>query len=502
MTNDDEEYEEEACDDSSGASAERLSRRTTSTTLTRPYELVDLDNEELLNRANGEISVLSSESSSDCNGNTSAEEGQPTGNETVNNLLPRNDEAHNSSTSGVSSRPRVAEQDSHSGFGPDYKDQVVEKRKEQKQQETETTASPGGSIVEACVPIVEARVLSAIAVTVDGGETPAIASSSNNNSSDGVIYPAEGEALKGTFIVINRKIVLCAIGVLFLVAVAAVVGGLCGTGKCAQEAPRTNSSGKQPPTLAPTLDAEGLATLNFINSIKVDSNNSIVAPKPWELEEATPEQMAVQWLIDNKPYDLKSEEDRVKQLYSLLTIYFGMGGDSWSNHANWLNSNVTECDWFGIECSREAPDAVTSVVLWRNELRGIIPPDIALLESLTSLDLSSNPSLVGPLPTEIGRLEQLQEFQVDSCRLSGTLPASIVSWTNLTKFHINENFFTSSLPDAVGNWTSLRSFQVSFNLFNSTLPDFIGNWADIEVFAVEGNAFDSELPSTIGEWLV
>ena len=64
--------------------------------------------------------------------------------------------------------------------------------------------------------------------------------------------------------------------------------------------------------------------------------------------------------------------------------------------------------------------------LWlhKNSLRGTIPSELGKLSNLQFLWLHKN-SLSGTLPSELGKLSNLQELYLDNNRLSGTIPNSI-----------------------------------------------------------------------------
>ena len=113
---------------------------------------------------------------------------------------------------------------------------------------------------------------------------------------------------------------------------------------------------------------------------------------------------------------------------------------------------------------------MAELALGENNLSGGFPADVALLTFLLELDFSSNPNLLGPLPSSLGNLEFLTIFRVNLCSFQETLPEEIGSWTRLEEFHVNTNFFSGTLPSSIGQWTDLRVFQVGGKFLNGILP--------------------------------
>jgi len=213
-----------------------------------------------------------------------------------------------------------------------------------------------------------------------------------------------------------------------VVTIAIVAGSVCGTGACGSSSD---------PTLDPVELERRVAVAGFINNITF-SGQELVYPFP-ERSEATPEEQALQWILEDAPLQLTvetpSELFRLRQRYALLSLWF-QSKQLWTNTEDWLSSN--ECNWFGIQCEEtNLGDEVGSqfVVLGinfgtGNNIRGHFPPDLCLLTHITYIDVSSN-------------------------ELSGALPDCISVWTGLTHCEINNNELTGALPESIGSWESL-----------------------------------------------
>jgi internalin A len=121
-----------------------------------------------------------------------------------------------------------------------------------------------------------------------------------------------------------------------------------------------------------------------------------------------------------------------------------------------------------------------------------LPPEIAHLNSLTSLDLSGNQLNI--LPESIGNLANLTSLDISGNQLN-VLPESIGNLTNLTSLHLSPNQL-KTLPESIGNLTSLISLDLSFNKLK-TLPESIGNLTSLVSLDLTGNQLNV-LPESIG----
>jgi len=95
----------------------------------------------------------------------------------------------------------------------------------------------------------------------------------------------------------------------------------------------------------------------------------------------------------------------------------------WRAGHNWLGGG-SFCRWHGVGC--EAGE-VTSIDLGGGGLGGSLPPQLASLTSLRTLNIDES-RLSGTLPAELGKLPQLETLLLGgNPALSGTLPASLQS---------------------------------------------------------------------------
>jgi hypothetical protein len=247
--------------------------------------------------------------------------------------------------------------------------------------------------------------------------------------------------------------------------VAAVVGGLCGTGNCGSSKDSSTNDGST---------ARNSDVAQYISSI---TGQQLRYPVP-EGATASPEEMALTWLIQSDPLQLRPTVDpqRLAQRFAILVLWFGTtvppgNNDTWIKSTGWLQAK-NECDWFGITCGDMQ---VSEISLSKNNLQGRIPDDLGLLTALALLVMDVN-NLSGTLPTSFERMTLLEDLDISTQYLTGTLPNEWRSLTNLkTRFSVGQNRLNGSLPSWLGLLTDLEAIRVDNNRFTGTIPSSIAN---------------------------
>jgi len=215
------------------------------------------------------------------------------------------------------------------------------------------------------------------------------------------------------------------------VVVGAVIGGICASGKCTSvEGPEPETITVSPttptpsfaPSASPTSDniLRGALIAPFVNNITY-SSEYIIYPF---IGTRSPEQMALAWIIEKDPLQLSPETDgsRLQQRYALLTLWFqsNQETDPWKLSAGWLTAE-NECVWNGITC---VDGLVTEIDLRDNNLRGVIPPDLALLSFAYFVVFDKN-DLSGSLPKSLGEMTRLASLWVLDNHLTGKIPTEM-----------------------------------------------------------------------------
>jgi len=184
----------------------------------------------------------------------------------------------------------------------------------------------------------------------------------------------------------------------------------------------------------------------------------------------------------------------LKEREALVALYNSTNGPAWTNNSNWLTGPVSS--WYGIKVvSGEGGDNVSEVDLNKNNLSGLIPPELWDLTELTYLDLAEA-NLTGSIPPGISGLTNIVDIFLFDNQLTGQLPVSeITQLTNLEQFSIGINGFTGTLPPEFSTLTNLRVLTLDRNNFTGTIPPAYSSLTGLTHLAVSGNQLTGDVPA-------
>ncbi|KAG6537823.1 probable LRR receptor-like serine/threonine-protein kinase At3g47570 [Zingiber officinale] len=129
-----------------------------------------------------------------------------------------------------------------------------------------------------------------------------------------------------------------------------------------------------------------------------------------------------------------------------------------------------------------------------NRLTGAVPKEILLISSLSILlDVSHN-SLSGPLPPEIGHLNNLQTIDVSYNQLTGHIPPAIAQCQLLQNLYLQMNLFQGSIPSEFNQLKGIQVLDVSSNNLSGNVPDFLRSFHNMTYLNLSFNDLQGELP--------
>lgn len=206
------------------------------------------------------------------------------------------------------------------------------------------------------------------------------------------------------------------------------------------------------------------------------------------------------WL-ESDPYRNSYSHERKLQRFALATLYYSTKiAQNWTVSTSWLSYDIHECYWFssyeGMDVCQD--DEITHLVLKKNNLRGNIPPELALLTSLVELDLSRN-VLIGPIPEELVELSNLEVLWLEKNELNGEIPSRISSMTSLTNLALATNDLKGTIPSEVGTLTNLKKLRLFYNYLTGSVPTELGLLRKLEVLDVDVNHLSGTIPPQLGQ---
>ena len=160
------------------------------------------------------------------------------------------------------------------------------------------------------------------------------------------------------------------------------------------------------------------------------------------------------------------------------------------------STSIADCDTNEVELWGECYSlTTTNISLPNSGLTGPIPPEIGLLENLINLKLKYN-DLTGEIPSEIGNLYNLETLELQFNDLSGSLPSGLWGLTNLRQLRLQKNQFSGEIPSQLGDLTELTHLYLYGNQLTGSIPSEIGNLSNIVKLHLNNNQFSGLIPES------
>ncbi|WP_419947504.1 leucine-rich repeat domain-containing protein [Candidatus Palauibacter sp.] len=182
----------------------------------------------------------------------------------------------------------------------------------------------------------------------------------------------------------------------------------------------------------------------------------------------------------------------------LMALYEAMGGEAWTESANWGTSAPLE-NWAGISVD-DSTGRVIVIDLNRNNLSGEIPPEIQYFPHLRVLRLDYN-RLEGEIPPEIGLLTELRRMDIDGNPFRGGIPPELGNLANLQVLWLgggDGNQLSGPIPPELGNLDSLRVLNLYESKFDGSIPEEFNNLTELEVLRITGTNISGGLSESLG----
>jgi Leucine-rich repeat (LRR) protein len=187
---------------------------------------------------------------------------------------------------------------------------------------------------------------------------------------------------------------------------------------------------------------------------------------------------------------------------ALIALYNSTDGDNWTTNQGWKTPPLdtdgfampgTEENWIGITVSA---NTVTAIYFELNNLMGPLPTELGNLANLQSLRLYYNP-LNGSIPAALGNLTNLQTLELCGNTFSGSIPPELGNLSHLTKLELSSTELSGSIPPELGNLGNLTILTIRDNQLTGAIPPQLGNLANLQTLELNGNELSS-IPAEIG----
>ena len=117
---------------------------------------------------------------------------------------------------------------------------------------------------------------------------------------------------------------------------------------------------------------------------------------------------------------------------------------------------------------------------------------------LKALDLGHN-NLTGNVPSEIGRLDQLQVLHFQDNMLSGSLPDGVLhNLTEMRYLMLQRNGLSGGVPSEIGRLQKLSDLAMFENRLDVGLPDELGDAILLQDLRLQDNLIPGTIPQSIG----
>jgi hypothetical protein len=271
-------------------------------------------------------------------------------------------------------------------------------------------------------------------------------------------------------------------------------------------------------TTAPSVDPDVILLLDaIILTVPTGNTTSLGGMTGTDNSSLSPQSRARTWMLEEDELRdslLLGSEERVRQRYVLVVFYYGaITNSTVSEDENdmdvtgllWLQPDISECEWTGIECDMGSNTVVQFLHLGQSNLTGTLPAELAALTALREIDVHGN-NLRGPLPENL-LLAWQDLFWMDFSQnqFTGSIPGII--WTQLQVLryvYLHDNFLTGEVimePAAavdLNGTVSTNPFLEDVWLYNNMLVGSLPTWlvtlTSLQSWITFGNAMTGPLP--------
>ena len=183
--------------------------------------------------------------------------------------------------------------------------------------------------------------------------------------------------------------------------------------------------------------------------------------RAWSSYSSVRDWSTIQLTTMEQTFDAASDRE------ALMVLFESCGGPGWPDNEGWGSAEPLS-SWPGVSLDSEG--RVIHLMLYRNRLSGVIPPEIGNLRALTLLNLGFN-LLTGSIPPEIGHLTALTHLNLRCNLLTGGIPPELGNLCSLTILELRSNQLTGAIPIQLGRLKDLDCLSLSGNQLTDQMID-------------------------------
>ncbi|KAI3796749.1 hypothetical protein L1987_39433 [Smallanthus sonchifolius] len=178
---------------------------------------------------------------------------------------------------------------------------------------------------------------------------------------------------------------------------------------------------------------------------------------------------------------------------------FNLNPCATTNNSNWATPKQPERPSYNntVECNCSYTGGVCHVIkifLKGQDLDGVLPPSLAKLPYIKTIDLTRN-YLNGTIPPEWASTN-LEYLSLESNMFSGTVPAELGKLENLVNLILNANNLSGELPMELNNLVNLTELRLSSNNFTGRIPNF-ESLKQLTKLEIHGSGMEGPIPESI-----
>lgn len=168
---------------------------------------------------------------------------------------------------------------------------------------------------------------------------------------------------------------------------------------------------------------------------------------------------------------------------------------------NW-NAGTPIDEWVGLTIEA-SPRRVTGLRVGSGRYgdavtAGVVPPELANLPKLRTLELAGN-QISGNIPPELGQLAELETLDLAHNQLSGGIPPELGDLIALRSLNLSGNRLYGGIPPELGQLTRLELLDLAGNDLTGEIPAELGNLSGLQRLLLRENEFDGRIPSELGQ---